>query len=49
MIFKRLIIFSIVFVQIFIAFNPARAMDSIVDDAPPVDESKPYIPHVPYL
>jgi D-alanyl-D-alanine carboxypeptidase (penicillin-binding protein 5/6) len=44
MIFKRLIIFSIVFVQIFIAFNPARAMDSIVDDAPPVDESKPYIP-----
>ncbi len=44
MIFKRLIIFSVVFVQIFIAFNPARAMDSIVDDAPPVDESKPYIP-----
>lgn len=43
-IFKQFITFIVVFVQIFIVFNPARAMDSIVDDAPPVDESKPYIP-----
>lgn len=44
MIFKRFIIFSIIFVQIFIVFKPVMAMDSIIDDAPPVDESKPYIP-----
>lgn len=42
--FKQFITFIVVFVQIFMVFNPVRAMDSIVDDAPPVDESKPYIP-----
>lgn len=41
MIFKRFIIFSIIFVQIFIVFKPVMAMDSIIDDAPPVGESKP--------
>lgn len=33
----------IVFLQIW-AISPVNAMGSIVDDAPPVDESKPYIP-----
>lgn len=41
---KKIIILMVVMVQLLAILNPAKAMDSIVDDAPPVDESKPYIP-----
>lgn len=39
---QRLFIFLLIFIQIFAPV--AQATGSIVDDAPPVDESKPYIP-----
>lgn len=41
--FRQVIVLMIVFFQILVAY-PVDAMDSVVDDAPPVDESKPYIP-----
>lgn len=39
---QRLFIFLLIFIQIFAPVT--QATGSIVDDAPPVDESKPYIP-----
>lgn len=42
--FKPYIIFLLAFLQIFINTPTVIAMQSIVDDAPPVDENKPYIP-----
>lgn len=42
--FKPYIIFLLAFLQIFLNTPTVIAMQSIVDDAPPVDENKPYIP-----
>lgn len=39
---QRLCIFLLIFIQIFAPI--AQATSSIIDDAPPVDENKPYIP-----
>lgn len=41
---KKFIILTVIMVQLLSILNPVKAMDSIVDDAPPVDETKPYIP-----
>lgn len=41
---KKIIILTVIMVQLLSILNPVKAMDSIVDDAPPVDETKPYIP-----
>lgn len=44
MLFRRILILVVVSIQLLSILNPVKAMDSIVDDAPPVDETKPYIP-----